>query len=178
MRKRHERASGSNRGREFVMNIKEKEEISFSSKDKQQEMESQNDPMVIRMDIANFTVQKVLVDNGSSVDIIFKDVVRKMGLENAKFEPVKTALVGFGGSEVTPLGTIELPVSTGAEPRRQTLMVRFLVVDVPFTYNVILGRPSLDLFRAVVSTYHMKMKFPTENSVGEVSEGPLSIAED
>ncbi|XP_011090633.1 uncharacterized protein LOC105171273 [Sesamum indicum] len=139
MRKQYERASGSNRIREFVMNVKKKEEISFSSKDKQQEIESLNDPMVIRMDIANFIVHKVLVDNESSADIIFKDVVKRMGLEHAKLEPVKTLLVGFGGSEVTSLGTIELPVSIADEPRRRTLMVRFLVVDTPFAYNVILG---------------------------------------
>ncbi|KAL2243569.1 UNVERIFIED_CONTAM: hypothetical protein Sindi_0474900, partial [Sesamum indicum] len=140
------------------------EEISFSSKDKPQDVGSPNDPMVIKMDIANFIVHKVLVDSVSSADVI-----DKMGLGNAKLEPVRTPLVGFGGSEVASLGMIELPVSIGVEPRRRTLMVKFLVVDTPFTYNVILGRPGLNSFQAVVSTYHMKMKCPTENGVGEVS---------
>ncbi|KAL2247804.1 UNVERIFIED_CONTAM: Retrovirus-related Pol polyprotein from transposon [Sesamum indicum] len=125
--------------------------------------------MVVKLDIANFTVHKVLIDSGSSADIIFKNVVDRMGLENARLEPVKTPLVGFGGSEVASLGTIELPVSMGEEPKRKTLMVKFLVVDTPFTYNVILGRPGLNSFRAVISTYHMKMKFPTEYGIGEVS---------
>ncbi|KAK4383247.1 Retrovirus-related Pol polyprotein from transposon opus [Sesamum angolense] len=66
---------------------------------------------------------------------------------------------GFGGSEVIPLGTIDLPVSIGTEPQRKTMMVKFLVVDTPFAYNVILGRPDLNLFRAIVSTFHLKMKF-------------------
>ncbi|XP_011085640.1 uncharacterized protein LOC105167565 [Sesamum indicum] len=106
MRKRYERVSGSNWSRKFVMNVKEKEEISFSSKDRQQGIGSQNDPMLIRMHIANFAVHKVLIDNGSSADIIFKGVVKRMGLENTKLEPVKTLLVSFGGTEVTSLGTI------------------------------------------------------------------------
>ncbi|KAL2226492.1 UNVERIFIED_CONTAM: hypothetical protein Sindi_2007900 [Sesamum indicum] len=96
-------------------------------------------------------------------------MVDKMGLENARMEPVKTPLVSFGGSEVASLGTIELPVSMGDEPKRKTLMVKFLVVDTPFAYNVILGRPRLNSFRAVISTYHMKMKFPIEYGIGEVS---------
>ncbi|KAL0413601.1 UNVERIFIED_CONTAM: Retrovirus-related Pol polyprotein from transposon gypsy [Sesamum radiatum] len=130
---------------------------------------SQDDPMAIKLDIANFSVHKVLVDNGSSADIVFWDVIKRMGLENAQLDTVHTPLVGFGGSEVVSMGTITLPVSMGEEPRRKTLMVRFLVVDTPFAYNVILGRPGLNAFRAVVSTYHQKMKFPTKNGIGEVT---------
>ncbi|KAL2224136.1 UNVERIFIED_CONTAM: hypothetical protein Sindi_2943300 [Sesamum indicum] len=77
--------------------------ISFSSSDKPEETGEMNDPIVIRLDIANFTVHKVLVDSGSSADIIFKNVIDKMGLENLRLEPVKTPLVGFGGSEVNVL---------------------------------------------------------------------------
>ncbi|KAK4400700.1 hypothetical protein Sango_1176100 [Sesamum angolense] len=52
--------------------------------------------MVIRMDIANFIVHKVLVDNGSSADIIFKGVLRKLGLEGARLDPVHIPLVKCG----------------------------------------------------------------------------------
>ncbi|KAL0360969.1 UNVERIFIED_CONTAM: Retrovirus-related Pol polyprotein from transposon opus [Sesamum radiatum] len=125
--------------------------------------------MVVKLNIANFSVHKVLVDNGSSADIMFWDVVKRMGLENAQLDPVHTPLVGFGGSEVVLMGTITLPVSMGEEPRRKTLIVRFLVVDTPFAYNVLLGRPGLNAFKAVVSTYHQKMKFPTKNGIDEVT---------
>ncbi|KAL2240129.1 UNVERIFIED_CONTAM: Retrovirus-related Pol polyprotein from transposon [Sesamum indicum] len=167
-RKRCARTAGSVRQKEFVLKVEGEEAISFNSSDRLEDGGEQNDPMVIKLDIANFTVHKVLIDSGSSADIIFKNVVDRMGLENARLEPVKTPLVGFGGSEVASLGTIELPVSMGEEPKRKTLMVKFLVVDTPFTYNVILGRPGLNSFRAVISTYHMKMKFPTEYGIGEV----------
>ena len=46
--------------------------------------------------------------------------------------------------------------------------MEFTVVNLPMAYNVILGRPSLNAARAVVSTYHLKMKFPTGYGVGEV----------
>ncbi|KAL2244073.1 UNVERIFIED_CONTAM: hypothetical protein Sindi_0525300 [Sesamum indicum] len=168
-RKRCARMAGSVREKEFVLKVEDEEAISFNSSDRLEDGGEQNDPMTVKLDIANFTVHKVLIDSGSSADIIFKNVVDRMGLENARLEPVKTPLVGFGGSEVASLGTIELPVSMGEEPKRKTLMVKFLVVDTPFTYNVILGRPGLNSFRAVISTYHMKMKFPTEYGIDEVS---------
>ncbi|KAK6142983.1 hypothetical protein DH2020_023331 [Rehmannia glutinosa] len=74
---------------------------------------------------------------------------------------------GFSGETVKALGEITLPLSLGSYPRRTTKMVMFLAVKAPSTYNVILGRPSLNLFRAVASTYHIKVKFPTPEGIGE-----------
>ncbi|KAL0377768.1 UNVERIFIED_CONTAM: hypothetical protein Sradi_3082300 [Sesamum radiatum] len=48
-------------------------------------------------------------------------------------------------------------------------MVKFLVVKAPSAYNIILGRPGLNTFRAVASTYHMKLKFPTPDGIGEAT---------
>ncbi|KAL2248408.1 uncharacterized protein LOC105162757 [Sesamum indicum] len=102
-RKRCARITVSNREREFVLKVETEEAISFDDSDRPKEIEDMNDPMVVKLDIANFTVHKVLVDSGSSADIIFKNVIDKMGLENARLEPMRTTLVGFGGSEVASL---------------------------------------------------------------------------
>ncbi|KAL0303220.1 UNVERIFIED_CONTAM: hypothetical protein Sradi_6190100 [Sesamum radiatum] len=67
---------------------------------------------------------------------------------------------------------ISLPLTLGARARR-TCMLKFLVVDVPSAYNVILGRPTLNAFQAIISKYHMKIKFPTPGCVGEVQGDPL-----
>ncbi|KAL2253186.1 uncharacterized protein LOC105168579 [Sesamum indicum] len=166
-RRRFERESRLER-RKQVVNMTGNPEIVFGDRDAGARIVTDNDPMVIRMDIANFTVHKVLIDNGSSADIIFKEVLSKMGLDNIRVEPASTPLVGFGGGEVASLGTVDLPASLGEEPKRRTLMVKFLVVDMPFAYNVILGRPGLNSYMAVVSTYHLKMKFPTQYGIGEV----------
>ena len=43
----------------------------------------------------------------------------------------------------------------------KTIPIRFLIVDAPTSYNVLLGRPSLNTLGAVVSTPHLAMKFPS-----------------
>ena len=42
------------------------------------------------------------------------------------------------------------------------------MVDCPSSYNVIIGRPILNCWKAITSTYCLKVKFPTKNGVGEV----------
>ncbi|KAK4391422.1 hypothetical protein Sango_1920000 [Sesamum angolense] len=70
---------------------------------------SQNDPMVIRMGIANLVVNKVLINHGSSVDILSMDVLRKMEIRVASLEHVGTLLIGFGGSKECAKDPYPLP---------------------------------------------------------------------
>ncbi|KAK3020004.1 hypothetical protein RJ639_004049 [Escallonia herrerae] len=65
-------------------------------------------------------------------------------------------------------GIIALLVAIGTPRTQANLMLDFVVVKVPSAYNAILGQPTLNHLQAVVSTYHLKMKFPTENGIGEV----------
>ena len=65
-------------------------------------------------------------------------------------------------------GAITLPVTVGTEPYQKTLRLTFLVIKVPFAYNTILGRPGLNAFRAVVSTYHLLVKFSTPYGVDKI----------
>ncbi|KAL0444127.1 UNVERIFIED_CONTAM: hypothetical protein Slati_2135400 [Sesamum latifolium] len=90
-----------------------------------------------------------------------------MGINNTELTGVNTPLTSFSGSIVEPMGEVTLPMSLGSYPKRITKMVKFLVVNAPSAHNVILGRPSLNAFQAIASTYHLKLKFPTPNEIGE-----------
>ena len=61
-----------------------------------------------------------------------------------------------------------LTVLVGIYPKQLTRQLDFLVVDCPSSYNVIINRPTLNKWKSVTSTYCLKVKFPTENVVGEV----------
>ncbi|KAL0289492.1 UNVERIFIED_CONTAM: hypothetical protein Sangu_2613600 [Sesamum angustifolium] len=124
-----------------------------------------NDALVISATLANFLVKKVLVDSGSSADIMFYDAYVQLGIDNAQLRKVNTPLTGFSGEMIEPLGEVMLPLSLGSLPKRSTKMVKFLVVNAPSAYNIIL---SLNLFQAIASTFHMKLTFPTSVGVGEV----------
>jgi hypothetical protein len=76
--------------------------------------------------------------------------------------------VGFAGEQVQPIGSIELPVTTEDYPTTKIIMVNFLLIDRPSAYNAILRRTALNDLKAITSTPHLKIKFPTERGVGEV----------
>ena len=142
--------------------------ITFSDSDLEGCQHPHNDPLVIRAVVANKIVHRVLVDNGSSVDIIFASAFDKMDIGREKLDPVNTHLRGFSGEKVLPLGSIQLVLTLGEPPCQATTTARFLIVDAPSAYNMLLGRPSLNAIKAIPSAYHMMIKFPTVSGVGMV----------
>ena len=142
--------------------------ITFSDLDLEGCQHPHDDPMVIRAVVANKTIHRLLVDNGSSADIIFASTFDKMGIGRERLELVNTHLRGFFGEKVLPLGSIQLVLTLGDPPCQATTIVRFLIVDAPSSYNVLLGRPSLNAIKAIPSAYHMVIKFATANEVGMV----------
>ena len=86
-------------------------------------------------------------------------------------------LVGFGGTKVQPLGTISLSVVVGAYPRQITEDMNFLVVDCSSSDNAIIGRPTLNSWKAITSTYHLSVKFPIEHGIGQAQGDQLAARE-
>ncbi|KAL0303059.1 UNVERIFIED_CONTAM: hypothetical protein Sradi_6174000 [Sesamum radiatum] len=127
-----------------------------------------NDTLVITAMLANYEVEHIFIDSGSSADILFGEAYDQMQLGDVSLEKVNTSLYGLAGEVVHPRGMVSLPLTMERGTTRKTCLLKFLVVDVSSAYNVILGRPTLNIFQAVISTYHMKIKFPTPGGVGEV----------
>ena len=110
--------------------------------------------------VANNNVYRILVNNGSLVDILYYQALKRMGLKDNNLRP--------SPSSVIPVGMITLPLIMGEYPRESCIVADFLVIVQPSTFNVILGRPSLKALKAITSIYHLLMKFPTPNGVGQV----------
>ena len=142
--------------------------ITFSDSDLEGCQHPHEDPLVVRAVVANKTVHWVLADNRSSIDIIFASAFDKMGIRRDRLEPVNKHLRGFSREKVLPLGSIQLVLTLGDPPFQATTTARFLIVDAPSAYNMLLGRPSLNAIKSISSAYHMMIKFPTVSGVGMV----------
>ena len=65
----------------------------------------------------------------------------------------------------------------GDYPQQITKDVTFLVVDCSSAYNAIFGRPTLKSWKAITSTYHLIIKFPTEYRIGEICGDQVAARE-
>ena len=98
------------------------------------------DPLVVTLKIGQMNVKRVLVDTGSTAELITMNVtLKKMKFEEKHLQPLDKPLIGFGGNQVIPLGTIILPVRVGEKDGSRTMPIRFTVVDLTFPYNAIMG---------------------------------------
>ncbi|CAA0834279.1 Unknown protein, partial [Striga hermonthica] len=87
-----------------------------------------NDALMITAQISGYEVQRIFVDTGSSVNVIFYNCLKRMELD-IELSPLHTSLFGFNGPEVAPLGETTLAVVLGEGDLRKVKMVRFVVVD-------------------------------------------------
>ncbi|XP_030923261.1 uncharacterized protein LOC115950151 [Quercus lobata] len=151
--------------------------ISFTDEEAERIHHPHDDAIVITLLIANYTTRRVLVDNGSLIDILYYPAFQQMRLGRDQLRPVCSPLIGFRGMKVQPVDTITLPVVVGLYPKQITKEINFLVVDCSSSYNAIIGRPTLNSWKAITSTYHLSVKFPTENGIGQVQRDQLAARE-
>ena len=127
-----------------------------------------NDLLVIELTIRDIDIARVLIDTGSSVDIIFKDTLEKMKIDLSEIVENPTPLVGLSGEATIAFRSINLLVKVGTMMK----VTEFLVVDHPASYNVITGMPWLNSMRAIPSTYHLCLKFPNPNGIEVIWGNP------
>ena len=142
-------------------------QISFSAADTHGISMPHNDPLLIDIGIGECLVTKVLVDTGSSVNLIFLDTLDKMGVDQRDMKPSSRTLTGFNDSSEQMIGTIRLPVYAGDVTRT----VKFSVIRARAPYNAILGTPWLHSMKAIPSTYHQCVKFPGKDGTTQTIRG-------
>jgi hypothetical protein len=106
--------------------------------------------MVIEVNIARWVIGKILVDNGSSTDILFMKTFEKMSLSQHILQPLEYPLLGFGGKPIKSVGKIALPISFEDLDNARTKTLTFDVVDMYHPYLAIFGRGFINKFHAVI----------------------------
>ncbi|MCH79824.1 gag-pol polyprotein, partial [Trifolium medium] len=79
-------------------------DISFTTADEQGVMSHDDDPLVIKVQILNCDVKRVLIDSGSSADIMYWEAFKAMQLSSEQLQPYVGTLVGFAGEQVELMG--------------------------------------------------------------------------
>ncbi|XP_009409627.2 uncharacterized protein LOC103991808 [Musa acuminata AAA Group] len=87
------------------------------------EQSKHDDALVISARIANAQVRRIMVDIGSSADILYFDAFQKLGLSRDNMKPMCSALTGFTGDSISPLGAITLPLTLGAPIPKEMFVV-------------------------------------------------------
>ena len=94
----------------------DKPDVTFSGKDSWGVKQPHDDPLVIMLKIENFNICRVLIDNGSSVDIMYLSAFQQMKIDKEKLRPFHSPLVSFFGDKVYPKGIVSLTVVAGTFP--------------------------------------------------------------
>ncbi|GAU16452.1 hypothetical protein TSUD_118010 [Trifolium subterraneum] len=127
--------------------------------------------------MANFDVRRILVDQGSSCDIMYSGLFKVLQLTEENLVPyVGSDLQGFNGSTTKPWGYVDLIVTFGENKAMKSVKVKFLVVDCPSLYNCIIGRSTLAELFAVSSTIHLKLKYYTKDGQVATINGDIEAA--
>ena len=109
-------------------------------------------------------MKRVLVDQGSSAEIMYPDLFKRLKIRFEDLTCYDSLLIGFNGKIVFLKGQIRLPVQTGTK----VVKVNFIVVDAYSLYTAIVTRFWFHAMGAVPFILHLKVKYPSWGQVEEL----------
>nr|AAT77381.1 putative polyprotein [Oryza sativa Japonica Group] len=118
-------------------------------------------PIVVEPTIRNIKVARVLVDRGSSINLLFASTLDAMGIPRSELTPTDQPFHGITPqSSSKPLGKITLPVTFGRASNFRTEQITFDVAEFDTAYNAIIGRTALAKFMAASHYAYQVLKMP------------------
>jgi hypothetical protein len=112
----------------------------------------------------------VLIDGGSSFNLLYRSSMEKLGIPLAQLKPSRLTFYGIvPGHSCTPMGRVQLEVFFGKKGNSHREPIWFEVVDISSPYHALLGHPALAKFMVVPHYAYLKMKLPGPRGVITVS---------
>jgi hypothetical protein len=137
-------------------------------------------PLVLKPVVVGSKLNKVLIDGGSGLNVLFTKTLKKMKLDITHMLTNSTSPF-YGivpGNAAIPLGSVVLPVTFGeTRDNYHTECVKFEVADFETSYHAILGRPAIAKFMAVPHYTYLVLKMPSPAGVLSL-QGNLKISFD
>jgi hypothetical protein len=123
-----------------------------------------NFALVLKPVVAASKLNKVLIDGGSGLNVLFTKTLEKMKL-GITHMLTKSTSPFYGivpGNAAIPLGSVVLPVTFGeTKENYHTEYIKFVVADFETSYHAILGRPTITKFMAVPHYTYLVLKMPS-----------------
>ncbi|XP_058746026.1 uncharacterized protein LOC131618887 [Vicia villosa] len=139
--------------------------LSFSEHELPSQGKEHNKALHISIQCGKAHLSRVLIDTGSSLNVMPKATLDKIDLEGLVIRPSRLVVKAFDGSQSPVFGEVDLPVVIGPH----TFCINFQVMEIEPAYTCLLGRPWIHAAGAVTSTLHQKVKFVDGNSIVTVS---------
>jgi hypothetical protein len=137
-------------------------------------------PLVLKPVVAGSRLNKVLINGGSGLNVLFTKTLKKMKLDITHMLTKSTSPF-YGivpGNTAIPLGSVVLLVTFGeTRENYHTEYIKFEVADFETSYHAILGRPTITKFMAVPHYMYLVLKMPSPAGVLSL-QGDLKISFD
>jgi hypothetical protein len=137
-------------------------------------------PLVLKPVVAGSKLNKVLIDDGRGLNVLFTKTLKNMNLDVTHMLTKSTSPF-YGivpGNSAILLGSVVLPVTFGETKENYlTDYVKFEVADFETSYHAILGRLAIAKFMAVPHNTYLLLKMPSLAGVLSL-QGDLKISHD
>ncbi|XP_057969465.1 uncharacterized protein LOC131158617 [Malania oleifera] len=135
--------------------------ITFSDEEISLEGRGHNQALHISVKCKDHMIARVLVDNGSSLNVFPMTTLQKLPVDPSYVKQNNLAVRAFDETRKESVGAIEIPILI--EP--VIFNVTFQVMDITPSYNCLLGRPWIHNTGAVASSLHQRLKFVVGNQL-------------
>ncbi|KAI4975564.1 hypothetical protein ZWY2020_049171 [Hordeum vulgare] len=162
------------RSRAFFLYLHWSEQtISWSREDHPPRVDNLGDlALVVAPQVGGYTLSKVLMDGGSSINILYFDIFQRMNLLEKDLMPSTTVFHGIvPGKSAYPIGRVRLTVAFGTAQNYRSESLIFEVVKLKSPYHALFGRPAYARFMARPCYVYLKLKMPGP-------KGPITVEGD
>ena len=126
--------------------------------------------MVLDPIIDGYHLTRVLMDGGSSLNLIYQDTVCKMGIDPSRISQSNTTFIGvIPGVEARCRGSLVLEVTFGSPDNFRSEELLFTIAPLRSGYHALLGRMAFARFNAIPHYTYLKLKMPRPRGVITVS---------
>ncbi|KAJ6884344.1 hypothetical protein NC652_031366 [Populus alba x Populus x berolinensis] len=131
-----------------------------------------NKPLYITVKCKDYLIGKVLVDNGSALNVLPRHILDEMPIDVTYMRPSTMTARAYDGSPRQVIGTIDIELFIGP----QMFLITLQVIDIHPSYSMLLGRPWIHAAGAVTSSLHQCLKYIINGTLVKVkAEETLSM---